>query len=1540
MRNTAVYFIVSILISTLLSTSSGYTLENNVLYIGEGLKLSIITVDGEKFLFLGPGLLYPLEDLEGLDLTDGRTLYTLDPEEIRDIKLRFISEYKSLDEKIEIISDVEDLGGTITYVYKYLPFIAFETPISNVINIIGEIGASSLYVDAKVSISLNESVDLIVDRERLNTLSEQLGFEINGSGVKIAILDTGIDPTHPDFTFSNGTSKIILSVSMVPDESPLDGFGHGTHVAGIAAGTGIASGGEFTGVAPGALIMNIKVLSDEGSGLVSWIIAGIETAVENEADIINLSLGGGFNGDGSDPLSKAVDWAVDQDVVVVAAAGNDGPDYNTLGSPAVASKAITVGATFKNGSLVDFSSRGPTGDLRIKPEVLAPGVDIIAPLARNSLLERMFGESKIPGEGGDYIPLSGTSMATPHVAGVAALIRQARPSLSALEVRSLIISTADPLEPDLYTYGLGMVDAVDAINASLVIYNPTLTIDLTSGVRYGYTFIELNGIDNISLANISIFQFYGTGLDIDEFTNLLDIDVGVYNATHGLVNVSIDGSRLDDQYALRILIRDSLGEVYGIGVSIFQLNEVRLNATYFGEPIVVFFMAYSMDRLGDWILPTGGSIGDETYNIWFNIPPGQYRIVGVSLNTFTSEDLLRGPVFIYGSEFIVDRSLELTIEIEDFNSFEIPTRYSSQMLVSIGHLYAFYTPQRDVASIYQFGLWDVREDYEIYFGYGLDDPLFLNIQYVGVPLNLSGWNYTEILDYTTSFYSQSWTLESGARSLSLNMDRFILSTGFMVANESYLGGYAVFPPKQQFTFIVAGPLYQGATYNVYASQDIDMGFDTEFKYFVSIDGEGRLSSLAVPDPEAVSNVLAPGDPPFFVFNRAIAGFTDEGLKYNLSILVLSDFEPLSIAGKYEIEYELYKNNVLIESDTDFGLPIIGFRNVDPDALYEVRYRLESDMYPLMKSIIGRAVYDTSSFDYEPPLTLDLRILESEEGYVLKASIADESAIEVSILYRWGGGQYQEAVLSSRTEGSLGFYQITGYTANIGEGMGSLDVKVIAVDSSGNIHEVEYISIYDTEYDNPLNDAVLLDIYPVVSDPGIPVTLEASASDGNIYGVSVYLGGRHAVNLPVSNEGIQLSILPEDFSLQEGSRLTLSSKPSSIDEEGTRIARTFWRSEIILEFEVEKPVYTVGEEVEITLKAMFSHNMSLIDGVEVILNGSRYLLEGGVLKINASLDSVGKLTYVVDDASVNGKYVRISRSNAPISIDVIFTQLIIDYLGGEYIRVDVGETVELSYRVSDAYTGGEVDAVLTLIVDGEPLEITAVDGVAKLTVSRYEVGAMEIELVNAVDPDTGVDGFSGDVPRIEVIFDKVVIELSVERDHLPVGGDPGLSYTAYYAFDGEEFVGEVNIEAVGDEDIVGYVLYRVESIVDEKYGLTTFEANEVSVLYDGVTVRVTTEDGLFTGRVTIEAIYNYTGENVEAIVVDGVEYEGGAFTDEFLVINPFVEKSYEVSVEGFIQDSINVSWVSMGTIAIYIIILASVAGAITYYRRALSKGGGS
>ncbi|MER7760904.1 S8 family serine peptidase [Streptomyces sp. NPDC097619] len=280
-----------------------------------------------------------------------------------------------------------------------------------------------------------------------------------GKGVKIAVLDTGVDATHPDLS-----TQVVAAKNFTPAPDAKDRFGHGTHVASIAAGTGAKSGGKFKGVAPGAKLLNGKVLDDNGSGDDSGILAGIEWAVAQGADIVNLSLGGP-DGPDLDVLESAVNKiSADKGVLFAIAAGNSGPGARSVGSPGSAEAALTVGAVDDKDKLAEFSSRGPRiGDGGIKPDVTAPGVDTTAAAAPGSVIEREVGQNP-PG----YLTISGTSMATPHVAGAAALLKQQHPSWKGAQLKGVLTASTKPGKYTAFEQGSGRIAVDKAIKQTLV----------------------------------------------------------------------------------------------------------------------------------------------------------------------------------------------------------------------------------------------------------------------------------------------------------------------------------------------------------------------------------------------------------------------------------------------------------------------------------------------------------------------------------------------------------------------------------------------------------------------------------------------------------------------------------------------------------------------------------------------------------------------------------------------------------------------------------------------------------------------------------------------------------------------------------------------------------------------------------------------------------------------------------------------------------------------------------------------------------------
>ncbi len=310
-------------------------------------------------------------------------------------------------------------------------------------------GVSKVWLNEIVPISLDQSVTQIGA-----PIAWARGYD--GTGVTVAVLDTGIDASHPDVA-----GKIVGRVDFTgsaPDAK--DGHGHGTHVAATIAGTGAASNGLRKGVAPGAKLLVGKVCNNGGGCTVESIIAGMEWAAASEARVINMSLGGAPT-DGTDPMSQALNnLSRLTGRLFVVAAGNSGPNARTVGTPGAADEALTVAAVDKEDRMASFSSRGPrVGDGAAKPDIAAPGVNIAAARAAGTTMGTPVDQY--------YTTASGTSMATPHVAGAVAVIAGKFPNFTGSQLKSVLMSSATDLGHDVYAQGTGRVDVGHAIDPTL-----------------------------------------------------------------------------------------------------------------------------------------------------------------------------------------------------------------------------------------------------------------------------------------------------------------------------------------------------------------------------------------------------------------------------------------------------------------------------------------------------------------------------------------------------------------------------------------------------------------------------------------------------------------------------------------------------------------------------------------------------------------------------------------------------------------------------------------------------------------------------------------------------------------------------------------------------------------------------------------------------------------------------------------------------------------------------------------------------------------
>ena len=344
-----------------------------------------------------------------------------------------------------IRDQITNVGGKIKYELPFIGAFAVELPTNAVAQVAQHHRVEYIHDDAKVFKSMDIATKVVG-----SVMVNETGY--TGKGIGVAVLDTGVYP-HEDLV--RPTNRIVAFRDFINDRSrPYDDDGHGTHVAGIIAGSGYVNS-KYKGIAPEANIIGVKVLDETGSGNTSDILAGIQWIVDNKEKynikVMSMSLGSAADTPASqDSLSKGVASAVQHGITVVVSAGNSGPTRQSITSPGIAPSAITVGAVDDNRTasigddfIADFSSRGPTIDGLSKPDVVAPGVDI------HSL------SNKGPGA---YVSHSGTSMAAPIVAGAAALLYEKEPNLTPGQAKTRILNSGVAIDRNRYSQGSGLIN--------------------------------------------------------------------------------------------------------------------------------------------------------------------------------------------------------------------------------------------------------------------------------------------------------------------------------------------------------------------------------------------------------------------------------------------------------------------------------------------------------------------------------------------------------------------------------------------------------------------------------------------------------------------------------------------------------------------------------------------------------------------------------------------------------------------------------------------------------------------------------------------------------------------------------------------------------------------------------------------------------------------------------------------------------------------------------------------------------------------------
>ena len=485
--------------------------------------------------------------------------------------------------------------------YWLIDSIAGTVELSRIHNLLELPGVVFIELDGILEIQMED----VVPAHGVDLVWQDTGY--TGAGVTMAIIDTGIDANHSgldDLDDDNSTNdtKVIAFYDAINNPGarngseifPYDDNGHGTHCAGITAGTG-APTFQHVGVAPHANLVGVKVLSGSGSGSFAQVMAGMEWTVEKRHEFniraASMSLGGPgpieWTSAEEESVNRMANEMMRAGVALFIAAGNSAGSA-TIGTPGSAEDVITVGALDKDTAIAVYSSQGPTEEGRIKPNLAFVGSSVNAPDANT---------------GDGYVALSGTSMATPGAAGVGVLMFQANPDLSPFDIRNIMQETStyrqchymfanEPCAEDLIpknrqnnVYGHGHVNAQPAVEeAANYHYELSLALNVTLASEYGLdNRVYINQGDSVSFnleGGVQRVQWRTWDMR-DNWMDLADFSVGdeTFEVTHGLLvdrlrflpNNTVEG---DQVILVRVIAGDEASTNLAVGIHIMGEDKI------------------------------------------------------------------------------------------------------------------------------------------------------------------------------------------------------------------------------------------------------------------------------------------------------------------------------------------------------------------------------------------------------------------------------------------------------------------------------------------------------------------------------------------------------------------------------------------------------------------------------------------------------------------------------------------------------------------------------------------------------------------------------------------------------------------------------------------------------------------------------------------------------------------------------------------------------------------------------------------------------
>jgi len=1356
-----------------------------------------------------------------------------------------------------------------------LPFVFADIPYENVFRLVDNPNVVRIFLDRRFQTCLNESVPIVKSPAKWAEIERFFGYKIDGKGVKTAILDTGIDKSHPDLDDIDddpGTfdPKVVAEKCFTDENHTWDGHGHGTHCASIAAGTGEASNYKFVGVAPGAYLLNGKVLTDEGWGWESWIISGIEWAVTQGANVISMSLGTDINGDGTDPLSLAVDWAVDNGVVCTVAAGNAGwGGMFTVGIPAVSRKAITVGATTKADEVAYFSSQGPTADLRIKPDVCAPGVNIIAARARGTSMGTPINEY--------YTMASGTSMATPHVAGAAALLLQAHPDWSPTMVKSALMGQAVTLNGEhIWRQGAGRIDVSESVNATLLIVEPSSSfgvLGLGDAVSVTLTMINVGGFP--VAVNISTITSCEGNLADYVSVNVTSFTIPAHNNVSILLQAGpLDGNACEGWYEGFLIASTSqdyvkapyfFGALSTLTTYLFDID----NKT----PVNAMVLAASYPDLSYVSFSSDGN-GAKFY-----LKSGNYSILTqstcIQTETCGSYNVDYSRAFMLQKIVSVPKlsRLNVSISLSEAKVSTIPTVDSSGKNLTV-HEYVqylcggpqtwydyFFTSEWSIGSMW-FGF-DLNVSHVTFYstpfkppdrlcealGYYASNDVFSEVYLT--PFKF--WNVSslpDVISYQEAdlakyyvFYDVPETYpENGLNS----MNAFWFTWDYLGpiqvwgwdVHSVYAGINATYylAPEVATYWGLYMPTYRGwPDYTVGPLQEWTIGRHYPYPQMPLEKGEtgtrvlGRFS-FAPYQPGLSLNVSSSGS----TFSVNLTGDIWRGLSWpHWDCYMLSPLRgPISPYPHFYATYRVYVNQMLFDEgklngrEGYGGEPYVHY----PPYYFDVDWRgickawnITGGRVTLMVNMPSLAFLSMNSSlkmsfllgqsDSTPPTIKGIsHPLNYTVGGKIRVALEAEdhgSGIkEMSLLYSFDRVNWFEA---EREGGGVFEFQAQRKDA--------VAVRIIVEDYAGNRLE------YET-YPLAVCSDLQLKMEGGLSNPGEPLHGSLATLEGNpMKGFAVL----------VSNGQYSRYVQSNNFSYEAPQKIGETAQiraefhgSNMFSSTSNQAAVTSTALNVDAAIASSKFINT-NDTVTVYVHMVYAHDGSPVSGGLAGIEGVAYAETNSSGWARVEVARSWPATYWFRAIGVRDSYGRITRCGITQNLTITWTHIIIDDKHVSDDRADVGSLQYVAFHASWAHNNSDVVRGV-IYVNGSAYTTNSTGWVA-FSVSSRTVGR-QLWTITGVSC-SGITKYEKAVADPYIVWDKVIFTLSVVDGRINTGDSAQIDVVGRYAYDGTAFQGTYALNDTLTKTSVGKWDFAVASMTDTEYGLTVFESNAVDVIWDRI-----------------------------------------------------------------------------------------------------------